>query len=89
MLYVVGEHFEGDPTPVYRRFRERGRLAPEGLRCVDSWVTADLQRCCQVMECDDARLCCSDWMAQWKGLVDFQMRPGRRLRRGRLRRWRR
>jgi hypothetical protein len=74
MLYMILEHFKGDPTPVYRRFRERGRLAPEGLRYINSWVTADLQRCYQVMECDDARLL-QDWMEQWKDLVDFQIIP--------------
>ena len=74
MLYMILEHFKGDPTPVYRRFRERGRLAPEGLRYINSWVTADLQRCYQVMECDDARLL-QDWMDQWKDLVDFQIIP--------------
>ena len=52
-LYVVVEHFKsGDAVPVYARFRERGRLAPEGLRYVDSWVTANLERCYQLMETD-------------------------------------
>ncbi|MGH7721098.1 MAG: DUF3303 domain-containing protein, partial [Gemmatimonadaceae bacterium] len=40
---MILEHFKGDPVPVYRRFRDRGRLAPEGLRYVNSWVTSDLQ----------------------------------------------
>ena len=74
MLYMVLEHFKGDPAPVYRRFRERGRLAPEGLRYVDSWVTSDLQRCYQVMECDDRRLL-EQWMNEWKDLVDFEVIP--------------
>jgi hypothetical protein len=51
MLYMVVEHFRnGDPVPVYARFRARGRLAPAGLTYVTSWVTADLSRCYQVME---------------------------------------
>ena len=74
MLYMVLEHFKGDPAPVYRRFRERGRLAPEGLRYVDSWVTSDLQRCYQVMECADRRLL-EQWMNEWKDLVDFEVIP--------------
>jgi hypothetical protein len=74
MLYMVLEHFKGDPAPVYRRFRERGRLAPEGLRYVHSWVTSDLQRCYQVMECDDRRLL-EQWMNEWKDLVDFEVIP--------------
>jgi hypothetical protein len=74
MLFMVLEKFRGDPVPVYRRFRDRGRLAPEGLRYINSWVTNDLQRCYQVMECDDRRLL-EQWMAEWKDLVDFEVIP--------------
>lgn len=75
MLYMVVERFrDGDPLPVYRRFRDEGRLAPDGLRYVTSWVTSDLRRCYQVMECDDAALL-DRWMAQWSDLVDFEIHP--------------
>jgi hypothetical protein len=74
MLYMIVEHFKGDPVPVYRRFRERGRLAPEGVRYVNSWVTTDVQRCYQVMECDDPRLL-EEWMSHWRDLVDFEVIP--------------
>jgi len=59
---------------VYRRFRERGRLAPEGLHYVDSWVTSDLQRCYQVMACADRHLL-DQWMEQWQDLVAFEVIP--------------
>jgi hypothetical protein len=72
-LYLVIEHFrDGDPVPVYRRFRERGRLAPDGLEYRASWVTADLTRCYQVMECSDRNLL-EAWMAQWEDLVRFEV----------------
>jgi hypothetical protein len=75
MLYMVIETFRGgDAVPVYRRFRDHGRLAPEGLRYVASWVTEDLRRCYQVMECDDAALL-ERWMAAWRDLVDFEVLP--------------
>ena len=75
MLYMVIERFRGgDPVPVYRRFRDRGRLAPEGLRYVASWVTDDLRRCYQVMECDDPALL-ERWMEAWRDLVDFEVVP--------------
>lgn len=75
MLYMIVEHFrDGDPRPVYRRFREKGRLAPEGLHYVSSWVTPDLKHCYQVMECEDRSLL-DQWLAQWKDIVDFECIP--------------
>jgi hypothetical protein len=74
MLYMIVEDFKGDPVPVYRRFRDQGRLAPDGLRYVQSWVTQDLQRCYQVMECDDPALLL-EWIDQWKDIVAFEVIP--------------
>lgn len=75
MLFMVVEHFkDGDPKPVYERFRDRGRLASEGLQYVDSWVTADLTRCYQVMECDDLAVL-QRWIACWGDLVRFEVMP--------------
>ena len=65
---------DGDARPVYRRFRDRGRLAPDGLRYVASWVTEDMARCFQVMDCDDRALL-DTWMAQWRDIVDFEVLP--------------
>ena len=75
MLYMVIETFRGgDARPVYRRFRDQGRLAPEGLRYVSSWVTEDLLRCYQVMECDDRALL-DAWVARWEDIVEFEVLP--------------
>ena len=73
MLFLVIEHFRNnDPGPVYARFRERGRLAPDGLRYVSSWVTADYAHCYQVMECDERALL-DQWMSAWSDIVDFEV----------------
>lgn len=75
MLYMIIETFRNrDPAPVYQRFRERGRLAPEGLRYIASWVNLELGRCYQVMECDD-RDPIDAWIAAWSDLVDFEVVP--------------
>ena len=51
---MIVEHFKNaNPEPVYRRFRERGRLAPEGLEYLTSWVDEKLERCFQLMEAPD------------------------------------
>jgi len=75
MLFMIIEHFRnGDPKPVYARFRERGRLAPEGLKYISSWVTSDLKHCYQVMECED-RASLDQWIAAWNDLVEFEVIP--------------
>jgi hypothetical protein len=73
MLFMIVETFRnGDPLPVYRRFRDRGRLAPDGLRYVSSWVDEKLERCFQLMETDDERLL-HEWAANWSDLADFEI----------------
>jgi hypothetical protein len=75
MLYMVIENFrDGDPRPVYRRFRAQGRLAPQGLEYVSSWVTDDFKRCYQVMQCDDRSLL-DEWMSHWSDIVEFEVLP--------------
>jgi len=77
MLYMVIEHFRAGQAPeVYRRFRERGRMAPEGLRYVTSWVDLEFERCFQVMEADDQALF-KEWTANWDDLIDFEIVPVR------------
>jgi hypothetical protein len=73
MLFMIIEHFvDGDPAPVYRRFAEQGRMAPPGLAYHGSWVTDDLTRCYQVMECADRGLL-EEWMQAWDDLVRFEV----------------
>jgi hypothetical protein len=72
---MIIENFKNrDPLPVYRRFRDVGRLAPEGLEYVTSWVDEKLERCFQVMETDDRKYL-DEWLANWSDLVDFEVYP--------------
>ena len=73
--YMVIEHFRnGDPVPVYRRFRDRGRLLPEELHYVSSWIDEKLERCFQLMETENRRLL-DEWIVGWSDLVDFEVYP--------------
>ena len=75
MLYMIVERYRnGDPAPVYRRYRDRGRMAPEGLRYVASWVTRDLGTCYQVMETHERALL-DQWISAWCDIVDFEVIP--------------
>jgi hypothetical protein len=70
---MIVERFRGgDPVPVYRRFREQGRMAPEGLRYVSSWIDEKLEICFQLMETDDASYV-NEWIANWNDIVEFEV----------------
>jgi hypothetical protein len=74
-LFMVIQRFRNqDAKAVYRRFEQRGRLAPDGVTYVGSWVEASLDRCFQLMECDDVTLL-QQWVAQWSDLVSFEIVP--------------
>ena len=75
MLYVVIEHFKGrDAVEVYRRFREKGRMMPDGLKYIDSWIEPSYDRCFQLMETDDPTLF-GQWIDNWDDLMDFEIVP--------------
>lgn len=75
MTFMVIERFRnGDAAPVYARFRERGRLAPDGVKYITSWVDSTFQICFQVMEAE-SRTLLDEWIANWEDLVDFEVFP--------------
>lgn len=75
VLFMVIEKFrDQDAKPVYRRFHDKGRLMPEGLAFVSSWVAADLGRCFQVVDCEDVALL-QRWAAAWSDLIEFEIVP--------------
>ena len=77
MLFMVIERFHPGRAPdVYRRFRDCGRMAPETVRYVSSWVDLSFDRCFQVMEADDETPI-REWASNWEDLVDFEIVPVR------------
>lgn len=75
MLYMVIERFKNrDAEPVYRRFRDKGRMTPDGLEYVSSWVDVKLERCFQIMETSDAQLI-TEWIGHWSDIVEFEVVP--------------
>ena len=72
---MIIERFKGgDAVPVYRRFRERGRMAPPGLNYVSSWVAEQLTTCYQIMQTAERALL-DQWIRQWSDIVDFEVHP--------------
>jgi hypothetical protein len=75
MLFMVVEHFKDAPA-IYRRLREKGRMMPEGLEYVSSWIDVDLKICWQLMQTEDESLF-QRWIDNWKDLMDFEIVPVR------------
>ena len=77
MLYMVIERFkEGAAPEIYRRFREKGRMMPEGLGYVSSWIDLDFKVCWQLMQTENFALF-DLWIANWNDLIDFEIVPVR------------
>ena len=74
MLYMVIEHFRHGPDPVGERFRQRGRMLPDGVTYHASWVDSTGARCFQVMEAAHLDLLTA-WTRQWDDLADFEIVP--------------
>lgn len=67
MLFMIIERFrDNDMVPIYQRIRDEGRMFPDGLVYVDSWVEPNFSRCFQLMECDDPALL-QEWILKWRG----------------------
>jgi len=75
MLFMVVETFRNqDVKPIYRRLSEKGRMMPDGLKFVSSYVSADVSRCFQLMECDDITLF-QRWVSEWSDLMECEIVP--------------
>jgi hypothetical protein len=75
MLYMVVERFKDAPA-IYRRLHEKGRMMPEGLEYVSSWIDVDLKICWQLMRTENEALF-QTWIDNWKDLADFEVVPVR------------
>ena len=74
LFMMIGNYRNQDAKTVYRRFRDKGRMMPDGLKFVSRYVSADLGRCFQLMEADDVALL-QRWVAEWSDLVEFEIVP--------------
>jgi len=77
MLYMVVERFkEGTAREIYRRFRKKGRMMPEGLEYISSWTDLNFKVCYQVMQTEQIALF-DRWIENWSDLIEFEIVPVR------------
>jgi len=75
MQYMIIERFRpGKVKEMYRRFEEQGRMLPDGVTYINSWINEDVTVCWQVMEADTGEKI-TEWIDRWKDLVDFEVTP--------------
>ncbi|MFX1520983.1 MAG: DUF3303 domain-containing protein [Promethearchaeota archaeon] len=75
MLFMVIENFKKyGAKAVYNRYEKNGRMMPEGLNYINSWVDKKFEKCYQVVECDDTNKL-QEWISNWQDLVDFEIIP--------------
>jgi hypothetical protein len=69
---VIERYKNHDARSVYLRFKEKGRMMPDGLQYVGSWVEDNFDRCFQLMECENPALF-QQWTSHWEDLADFEI----------------
>jgi hypothetical protein len=75
MIFMIIENFKRSAAKaIYDRFEKNGRMMPEGLNYINSWVETNFDKCYQVVECDD-EIKLQKWIANWQDLVDFEIIP--------------
>ncbi|MEI9943507.1 MAG: DUF3303 family protein [Chitinophagaceae bacterium] len=73
MLYMIIEKFHpGKGKILYQRFAEKGRMMPDGVQYINSWISGDLATCYQVMESDSVQKL-HEWISNWNDLADFEI----------------
>ena len=73
--YMVVEKYKKDCfDKVYERYNNKGRMFPEGLYFLNSWVNQDNAICFQLMESNSEGLF-YEWFQNWNDLIDFDLYP--------------
>jgi len=74
MLFMVIEHFKGNAHAIGERFRQKGRMLPEGVVYQASWVDSTGTRCFQIMQAPTLESL-GLWIERWNDLVEFEIVP--------------
>jgi len=75
MLYMVIERFHTDKLKeLYKRFDEKGRMMPEGVQYINSWIDEKVSVCFQVMLSPSVEKL-EEWISHWNDLADFEVIP--------------
>ena len=71
---IIERFHSGKVKDLYKRFDEKGRMLPEGMTYINSWINEEVTLCYQVMESDNEEKI-HEWIAKWNDLADFTIIP--------------
>lgn len=75
MQYMIIERFyPGKVKAIYERFAEKGRMLPQGVSYINSWINESVTGCYQLMESESFEKL-QEWIDNWKDLVEFEVVP--------------
>ena len=72
VLFMVIEHFQKNLAAVGERFRQKGRMLPDGVIYHASWLEPNGARCFQIMEAPTRELL-DTWLDRWRDLVSLEV----------------
>lgn len=71
---IIERFLPGKVKELYQRFDEKGRMLPEGVVYINSWISEDLSTCYQVMESSSEEELL-EWISHWNDMADFEVIP--------------
>lgn len=75
MTFLIIETFhKGQAKAIYQRFDQKGRMLPDGVRYINSWIDEAVTVCYQIME-SDSREKIVEWTKHWNDLAEFEIIP--------------
>lgn len=75
MIYMIIERFyPGKVKELYKRSEEKGRMMPEGVTYINSWIDEQVSICYQVMESSSEEKL-QEWISHWDDLAGFEIIP--------------
>ena len=75
MTYLIIERFYPEKVKaLYQRFEAEGRLLPDGVQYLNSWIDEKIETCYQLMESDTQEKLL-EWVSRWSEFATFDIIP--------------
>ena len=69
---IIERFRQGKVKELYKRFDEKGRMMPDGLGYINSWIDENITVCYQIMQTESIEKI-YEWISHWNDLADFEV----------------